>query len=297
MLPNDPSDWIVIRRSRDRTPIAEAALVLSAVDIDNRIEHHERQWLLLVPEQHASSAESQLDDYVEENRPSIEFKPRVITFDSGWAGVAGYLCVIWLLPSLETLAVLDWNWREIGAMQAGLVTSGEWWRTITALTLHGDLGHIVANSFFGAIFGLFVGRYLGSGFGWLLVLLGGAFGNYLNAWMQAPGFVSIGASTATFAALGLSGAFIWRRGYHRGGGWRRSFAPLFAAIALLAYTGVGGERTDVLAHFTGFACGVTLGMLAASFDIRRLGHSGQFIAGGLALWCVLYAWISAGSAA
>lgn len=294
MLPVDPSDWIAIRRSEVRQPIAEAALVLSAVDIDNRIEHHERQWLLVVRERDAASAESQLDSYVDENRPSIEFKPRVVTFDSGWVGVAGYLLVIWLLPVLQAWSVFDWNWHEIGAMRAGSVTSGEWWRTVTALTLHGDLGHIVANSFFGAVFGLFVGRYLGSGFGWLLVLLGGAFGNFLNAWAQADNFVSIGASTATFASLGLSGAFIWRRGYHRGGGWRRSFAPLFAAVALLAITGVGGERTDVLAHFMGFGCGVVLGMLAATFDVRRLGHSGQFIAGGLTLWCIFYAWMSAG---
>ena len=295
MMSDDPSDWIEIRRALSRPPIAEAALVLSSVGIENRIEHHDREWLLVVRTNDAASAQSQLDDYVVENRPSIEFKPRAITFDSGWAGVAGYLFVIWLVPILEVWSGVGWNWREIGAMHASSVTHGEWWRTITALTLHADLVHIASNSFFGSVFGLFVGRYLGSGFGWLLVLIGGALGNYLNAWAQVDNFVSIGASTATFAALGLSGAFMWRRGYHRGGGWRRSFAPLFAAIALLAFTGVGGERTDVLAHFAGFGCGVLLGMLAASFDIRRLGHSGQYIAGGLALGLVAYAWMAAGS--
>ena len=35
------------------------------------------------------------------------------------------------------------------------------------------------------LFGLFVGRYLGSGFGWLLVLISGALGNALNAWLRS----------------------------------------------------------------------------------------------------------------
>ena len=97
-MTDDPSDWIEIRRALSRPPIAEAALVLSSVAIENRIEHHDRQWLLVVRTNDAASALSQLDDYVVENRPSIEFKPRVITFDSGWPGVAGYLFVIWLVP-------------------------------------------------------------------------------------------------------------------------------------------------------------------------------------------------------
>ena len=220
----------------------------------------------------------------------------MITFDSGWFGVLGYLCVIWLLPSVEVLSIFDWDWRGTGRMQAGLVMNGEWWRTITALTLHADLAHILGNSLFGAVFGLFVGRYLGSGFGWLLVLLAGAFGNGINAFVQADTFSAIGASTATFASLGLVSAFVWRRGYHRALDWRRSFAPLFAAICLLAFTGMGSAdgNTDVLGHFLGFACGVAFGLLAPSFDIRRLGVSGQYLCGAAAFGLIFLAWMLAG---
>ena len=91
-------------------------------------------------------------------------------------------------------------------------------------------------------------------------------------------------------------AYVWRRGYFKVGSWRRSLAPVFAGIALLAYTGVGGENTDVVAHFTGFVAGICLGILAASFDVRRLGHSGQYIAGVICVGLVCYAWALAGSA-
>ena len=287
--------WSELRRARDRRVLAEAALVLEAMQIPHRMECHNRMWRLSVPTEQEAAARAELERYATENRRVAPYRPEVHAFDNGWAGVLGYLTLIWLLPNLEGWAAFGWDWRESGVMNAQLVRDGQWWRTLTALTLHGDLAHIAGNSIFGAVFGLFVGRYLGSGFGWLLVVVGAALANLANAWLQTPPFVSLGASTATFAALGLTGTFVWRRGYLRGRDWRRSFAPLFAAIALLIFTGVGGVRTDILAHFLGFAAGAAGGIFAAAYDIRRLGKSGQWIAGGLALWLPMYAWLQAGT--
>ena len=238
--PNEPLPWCVVQRAQTREPLMDSSLVLTSVGIDHQIQADGFGWCLCVPVEMELAALEELESYQLENVPKTVFRPRVITFDSGWFGVLGYLCVIWLLPSVEVLSIFDWDWRGTGRMQAGLVMNGEWWRTITALTLHADLAHILGNSLFGAVFGLFVGRYLGSGFGWLLVLLAGAFGNGINAFVQADTFSAIGASTATFASLGLVSAFVWRRGYHRALDWRRSFAPLFVAICLLAFTGMGG---------------------------------------------------------
>jgi membrane associated rhomboid family serine protease len=283
----EDNSWICIARG-PRESLAEASLVLTAMSIEHRVEAEERVWGLLVPLPLAMNATTQLQKYRLENRYLPPPPKTVFDIDSGWYGVLGYLVVIWMLPWLE--ANWAYGWREVGNMHAGLVRDGEWWRCITALTLHADLGHIVANSFFGAAFGLFVGRHLGSGFGWLLVLVSGALGNAMNAWLQPDEFRSIGASTATFAALGLGPAYVWRRGYFRGRGWRRNFMPVFAAIALLAYTGVGGENTDVVAHFMGFAAGVGSGVLAATFDVRRLGVSGQYLAGMAATGLAALAW-------
>lgn len=289
--------WSSVRRARDRRGLAEPALVLTAVGIENRIEQDVSDWCLLVPENLQAAALRELADYQRENVALLPRATTVLTLESGWIGVLGFLAVIWLLPSLQTMAVFDWDWRALGRMEAGSVMAGQWWRTITALTLHSDIAHILGNSVFGAVFGLFVGRYLGSGFGWLLILLSGAIGNGINAWLQVESFRSIGASTATFGALAIGAAYVWRRGYFKAGSWRRSLAPVFAGIALLAYTGVGGENTDVIAHFTGFATGICLGLLAGSFDVRRLGHSGQYIAGAISVGLVCYAWALAGSAA
>ena len=283
-------EWTCIRRARDRRFIRDAALVLTAVDIGNHMEFDATHWCLYVDPRDADRAGDELEYYRIENQMLSFRKPEIATIDSGWFGVIGYLLVIWLLPFLQANSAVGWAWNEIGAMQAGLVRAGEWWRTITALTLHADLGHIVGNSAFGALFGVLVGRNLGSGLGWLLILLGGAMGNGLNAWLQADSFRSIGASTATFAALGLVAAFVWRRGAFRGRRWRRNFAPIFAGIALLAYTGVGDENTDVVAHFVGFAVGALMGVTAARLDVERFGVAVQRVCGAVALALVALAW-------
>ena len=289
--------WVVLRSSLNRRGITEAALVLAAMQIPHRTQWRSHAWLLLIPAEAVVRAEAELRSYDAENHRQEAPPPYIHTFERGWVGVLAFLAILWLLPNLESWGTFGWDWRQAGLMHAGLVQEGQWWRTFTALTLHGDLGHIVGNSVFAAVFGVFVGRHLGVGFGWLLVLLAGALGNFANALMQPPAFTSLGASTANFAALGLTGAFMWRRRRAGNMAWRQSFAPLFAALALLAYTGVGGERTDVVAHFTGFAAGVGSGLLASTFDIRRLGKSGQAICGGFALWLLAYAWFKAGSAA
>lgn len=285
-----------IRRSRARPPLGELALVLTAVNIDHHVDYDGHEWGLWVATDDVAAANAELDKYDRENRVSARPRREAQTIDSGVLGVLGYLLVIWALPSLEGAQALGWDWREYGVMHATRVTQGEWWRTITALTLHVDLAHLVSNSVFGTLFGLFVGRYLGSGLGWLLVLLAGAGGNAINAFVQADGFRSVGASTATFAALALAGSFVWRRGYMRGWDWRRRFAPVFGGIALLAYTGFGGGNTDVVAHVTGFGCGLLLGLLAGGFDVRPLGLPGQSLCGLAALGLVAFAWLSAGTA-
>lgn len=270
--------------------------MLTAMAIENRVEQDRYDWRLEVPVEVAPEAVRQLEQYSLENRAADVHPVAVRSVDSGWPGVLGFLAVIWLIPTLQSQAVFGWDWRSAGRLQAGDVVAGEWWRAVTALTLHADIAHILGNSLFGALFGLFVGRYLGSGVGWLLILLAGVTGNMLNALLRPEEFRSLGASTATFAALAVGGAFVFRRGYFKGRGWRRSFAPIFAGIAMLSFTGVGGENTDVLAHFTGFAAGIAFGLLAAQLRLEEISARQQLGCGLAALALVAIAWIFAGTA-
>lgn len=284
--------WHVVRVGPHRGALSEMGLVLTAVGIPHRLEERIEGWTLLVDESHVARALEELGDYLEE----ASHEPAPVTIappvDDGRWGILGFLILIWAVPFLQGEAPFGAEMIGAGRMQAGRVEAGEWWRTITALTLHADSGHILSNSAFGAFFGLYVARGLGSGVGWLLVLLAGALGNGANALIQADAFRSIGASTATFGALGLFAAVAWARGeIRRGRGWRRALAPLFAGFALVVWTGTGGENTDVMAHFTGFGAGVLLGALAGQLPRDALAKPAfQLFAGAIALMVPTLAW-------
>jgi hypothetical protein len=61
-------------------------------------------------------------------------------------------------------------------------------------------------------------------------------------------------------------------------------------LALLMYTGTGGENTDIGAHLLGFVCGFGAGLI-----LIRLGHlpkdaRRQLIAGATALGLIFFSW-------
>ena len=295
MIEGGAPAWICVQRSASRPPLNEAGLVLAAVAIEHRIEWDGHGWGLWVAPESSAAAGAELAAYRAENAPrSQPSRPRPEFIDSGWAGVIGYLLVIWSLPTLQVSFPFALDWSDAGTLEAGRVMAGEWWRTVTALTLHVGLGHLAANSLFGATFGLLLGRHLGSGLAWLLIVVCGAVANVCNAAIEPADFRAIGASTATFAALGLLAGFVWRRGYYGATTWKRSVAPVFAAIALFAYTGIGDEQTDIFGHLFGLTSGLCCGIVVAHLDVRRLGRIGQLLSGTAALGIIVTAWWLAG---
>lgn len=155
-----------------------------------------------------------------------------------------------------------------------MMDAGQWARAVTALMLHGDVVHLVSNLVAGMGFAFCVARFFGAAAGWLMILLSGALGNALNAWVYYPeAHSSIGASTAVFAALGLlTGAGIWVALKEARQSWTmpRWFVPVFGGITLLGLVGIGDGSlngiVDVAAHISGFFCGLLVGLIGAIFQ-------------------------------
>ena len=75
------------------------------------------------------------------------------------------------------------------------------------------------------------------------------------------------------------------------GQWAVRWAPIVGAVALLAYTGAGGERTDVVAHLTGFLSGAVLGVLYGGIERGFVMTARVQLSLGLAgLWMLALAW-------
>jgi membrane associated rhomboid family serine protease len=289
----------VAAQSRDRARCLELKLVLDAAGIPGDTAFDGGWWLLLVRVEDLERARSELRAYREENPATTPLPPPALPrYGGGAAGVIGYAAVLLLVAYLAGDYAFGADWYRAGRMNAGQVLSGEGWRVVTALTLHGDAGHLTANLVFGALFGGLASLAFGGGVAWLAILLGGTFGNVLNALVQSPGHTSVGASTAVFAALGLLVADAIRRRHHLPASPLRRWSPLVGGILLLAYTGTGGERTDVVAHLTGFLAGLALGVPLSRASPAWLGRPRlQSAAGGFGLALIALGWLLALAAA
>jgi membrane associated rhomboid family serine protease len=256
--------WVTVATGLTEARINELALVLTARGVPFQRQPGLRGWELWVPLADAPAAATELTLYRHENAREIGTRP-VEEVGAGRAGVAWYVATLLAVFFAVQAYLFDRDWLAAGRLEAGAVLAGEWWRAVTALTVHRELVHLGGNVAFGGFYGYFVGRYLGHGFGWLAVLLAAAGANVLNAWVQLPTHRSIGASTAVFAALGLLVTYTWRRGYLRDTPWRSRIAPIIAGLGLLAFTGTAGANTDLGAHLFGFIAGLGAGLLIARF--------------------------------
>lgn len=273
-------------------PCNERALVLQSQGIRSETVVTDGRYQLVVAEDDVAVAREELATYQRENTGWKHHQPAIkFDYQAAWPGLLGFVVLMLFAGWAAGESVGGFNWFFTGKVDAALVRSGEWWRTITALTLHADIAHLAGNLFFGTVFGFFASQFFGPGVAWLSILVSGAIGNLLNSYLQSSSHTSVGASTAIFGALGLVAAFSWRRKLYPQDRWAYRIGPVVGGIALLAFTGTGGERTDVGAHLAGFVSGFLIGIFFATWPhlINRRGLN-QWIAGTVALAIVAVSW-------
>ena len=178
-------------------------------------------------------------------------------------------------------------WLAAGALDTLAVRlHHEWYRAVTALTLHADAAHLCGNIAFGALFLALLARGAGLGRALWLMLLGGSLGNALAVLLRREPVESIGFSTALFACVGaLSGLMALR-----GAGRREMLLPVAAGAGLLAMLGTEGERTDYLAHVAGLVAGLALGMWEGLRQKRKWPTLPQWLWATLAILLPVVAW-------
>jgi len=288
-----PSGHEVVFETGSRGESLELRFVLESIGIAAKNEQFRGGWLILVSRDDAARAVEEIASYrLETAEQSTHRRVAIPTYGGAMLGAFAYAGVLMLVAVLMGRSVFGLDWWSAGKMQAGLVMEGQCWRTVTALTLHLDPGHIGSNLVFGCVFGLMAGRVLGGGVAWLVIVFSGALGNLVNAMLQSADHTSIGASTAVFSALGVlvSHALKPRSGPRES--FLKRWSPLIAGLVLFGFTGVGGENTDVTAHVTGLLSGLVLGWVGVALSSDWLGNRRvQQVCGAAALIVVAVAWI------
>ena len=272
------------------------ALVLDARAIPCHLENDGESWLLLVPSSHLFSAVHELCLFEEENR---NWPPPPPPAQPLTENTLATLSVLLLLATFHNVTRLDLSlagghppdWIALGNANAALIRDGQWWRLVTALTLHANTLHLFSNLAIGGVFIICLCRELGSGLAWSLILGSGALGNLLNSLVQAPDHRSVGASTAVFGTVGILAAVsMVRSRSHCKTRWL--LLPLAASLALLAVLGTEGKQTDLGAHLFGFVSGMGLG-LGAEYLVKKNGRPGLRLNALLAvvgIMVVIWAW-------
>jgi membrane associated rhomboid family serine protease len=218
-------------------------------------------------------------------------EPEVPQPGSGSQFLPWYWCALLTIYLFDRFQVFGFDWLAAGRAQARLIGHGQWWRSVTALTLHADGSHLLNNLVFGSLFGVLLAQEMGVGWAGLGVVLSGALGNGLNAWFHPPEHASIGASTGVFGAVGMLMGLQWHKPVAaRRRRLRRWAPPIFGAV-FLGLLGTSGERTDVMAHLTGVAVGLAMGWAAGQVACRwRPEVRGQGVPAGAAVLLLAAAW-------
>ncbi|MEX1023470.1 MAG: rhomboid family intramembrane serine protease [Planctomycetota bacterium] len=294
---NENSDpWVVVGQARSKRALRDAELVLRSQGIPFVLEPRDGAYVLGVPHASAEVAQRELTRFATEEREHVpESVQPVQTGIYWWHGVVLYAATLILGHVFATARAFGFDWYANGSADAGRIRAGEAWRTVTSLCLHSDVPHLGSNLLYGALFGGLVAYANGGGVAFLAMLLAGALGNAINALAQDPSHLSVGASTAVFGAVGLLSGSEWRRRVLLRAGPMRRFAPVFLALALFAWLGIGEnpevQRIDVFAHAFGVLAGLGLGVALAALPDGTAKHPGvQRLAGGAALVLVAAAW-------
>ncbi|MGA3169436.1 MAG: rhomboid family intramembrane serine protease [Chthoniobacteraceae bacterium] len=245
-----------------RTGAYERSLVVSAMETPHWIVRHEGAFALCVDPPRAAEVAAELARFESERREKL---PSPLPAETAPHSTVSLYACGWILCGFYAIQIAGppW-WEDRGAASSRAIMAGEWWRAFTALTLHAGLGHLGANLAVGLVFAAFLLPILGSGWTWLFVVLAGGIGNWLNAWgHRGVEHLSIGASTAVFAALGIMVAAqcTARTLSLRAVRLREFLLPVGAGLGLLAYLGVGDQQTDYMAHFFGLLAGVPFGIV------------------------------------
>lgn len=282
---------VIIHRSLRMQECANRALVLQAMEIAHAVERDVLVWRVLVPEHEEARAREQLQLYEAENQAARSTIKHTPPQPGAVIGAVIWAYVLLTVFALQGRYGFGFDWVAAGRIDVAAIRGGEWWRAVTALTLHADAAHLFVNIGMGAVFGGLLAREVGVGLAWLLILIGGTVGNLMNVLVQRPWHTAIGASTAVFAALGLLAAYLWTGKRLIRDSWARRWAPVVGAVLLLAWLGTGGERTDIVAHLTGFLAGFGMGVVLGRVAQQRTAKPiRQWLLGGVSLLSVMLAW-------
>lgn len=252
----------VLIPARNRRQSMDWGLVLASQEIEAEIHHDEQGWALVVNSQDQERALAAIRQYRIENRGWRWRRPLPgsgMLFHWGsliWA-IAIILFYFWSTASFPAV-------KARGVMDSEAVAAGQWWRLFTAVTLHANESHLLANAVTGALLlGFAMARY-GAAVAVLTTFFAGAAGNVAGLIFRSESYRGLGASGMVMGALGLLAVesfSLWRKNPAATKVFLRAAAAAVLILVLLGFS----PGVDIVAHVGGFVAGAIFGCLLTIF--------------------------------
>lgn len=276
---------------------------LASRRVPYRVEYAGNEIRIAVPAGHAEKASEELAAYERINRGWPRLVPADPSASQPLLSDASFFTA--LLSAAALFRFYLWvestpwlGWRERGVWRGAALANGEWWRVLTALTLHADAPHVLGNLFW--MLGLLavLGTEIGAGAAWAAMIFAGALGNTVMIALAPGGHSALGASTMVFGLLGiLSAVRTWHNWPRRQSGRGQllrivPWLPLLAGLAMLGMYGTA-PGSDLLGHGCGFGAGVAIGALLPACKPALAQRWLRLALAGVAAILLVAAWLAA----
>lgn len=196
------------------------------------------------------------------------------------------ICVaVFLAEVILSRSIVDIDLRtlmKMGANSGVEVFSGQWWRLMTSVFLHGGFIHIGANMWALFNIGLLAEILYGRRNFLILYLLCGLGGSVASVWWH-PAEAGVGASGAIF---GVAGALIPALKFQKNPRIAMALRGALGSIVVFVFVnlaiGAGVPFIDNAAHVGGLVTGLVVGALLPSYTVeeeRRKTGQAMFVFG------------------
>jgi len=270
---NVPPDKTTVFATDNEHEALSCSLALSSVGISHHYSETQDSLLLSVAPEQAAEADAQLKAYLHENE---NWPPKPTTSTDTFSPMLQPPTLL-LIGSLALLYTVTGPWSEHslwfsrGAGDAdAIINNHEYYRLLTALTLHADTVHLLGNCLFGGFLFHFFCKLTGNGLGLFSMVFTATLANYINVLLHGTNHHFVGFSTAVFSIIGMLAMI--SRGHRRDKRYLQ-ILPFMAGAALLAMIGSSGERTDIGAHLFGLCCGLVMGWILSTPPLLKIRHS------------------------
>lgn len=179
-----------------------------------------------------------------------------VRFKGGKVFAAFFILVCYFMSQIY------WNYpigELLYASKENVFESREWWRLLSSTFIHGDLGHLLANSLMLFILALVTVSFYGHLFTATFIGFTGIATNYLTLMSHSKNLSLVGASGVLFSLWGfwlIMYFFIERQKSFMGRVLR-----IGAVFLVLLVPSSYDPQTSYRAHYIGFFIGVVLGSL------------------------------------